>query len=560
MSPALAFGWYVWTRHRIGLTLCSGYWLLVMIGANVLPIASFPRALLPFLFALPCGVVFGYLMPIFSFGWDARLEARESGFPARLGTLPLPTRSLVVWPMLWGTSILTLAWLTLPWGVLRMIAGNDLGFPIWWLALLFAVVLAWLQAIVWSPFPLPWLRALVAAPLVGAAIGMPPFLHSAFDIGEGLAVALLAVQLPAAYLIAVRGVGRARRGDVPCWNWPGWRAWLRWISATTARRPFLSPAQAQLWFEWRRCGLAFPLMTAASAIVWIPMIPMTAQFIEDAAQGGLPIVPPILLHEIGSRWLVVVQVLIFLPLMASAIGPELGKLPGRDRKLVLSSFLATRPVSEGMLVRAKFETAALSALAGWGVAAAGLLLWFALGGRAAGMAEQFEAARQRHAAMPFWTTLTLLVAGSLALTWLQMVKGLWAGLAGRTWVRLGSAIGFGVFTALTSFAAWLAKSPEYWQTFADLLPWLAGGIVALKSLAAIWSLSRLKRNALVSPHVLIGALAVWSIVVIGLFVALRWLIPREVVPTSGLVLGIVLLVPLTRLALAPLALAWNRHR
>ena len=330
MSPGLAFGWHVWTRHRLGLTLCAGYWLLVVIGANVLPLASFPRALPPSLFAVPCVGAFSYLVCIFSFSRETPLETRESGFPTRLLTLPLPTRSLVAWPMLWGTSILASAWLTLTWSVLR-IAGDDLGILIWWPALLLAVVLAWLQAIVWSPFPLPWLRAILAAPLVGAPVIVPHILLIAFNIGEGLAAALLAVQLPAAYLIAVRGVSRARRGDMACWTWPGWRAWLRWISATTVNRPFLSPARAQLWFEWRRCGLTFPLMTAVWAIFWVPMIPITVQFIEDAAQGGLALVPPILLHEIGSHWLVVGSLLFFLPLLAAATGLELGKLPGRDR-------------------------------------------------------------------------------------------------------------------------------------------------------------------------------------------------------------------------------------
>ena len=559
MSPGLAFGWHVWTRHRLGLTLCAGYWLLVVIGANVLPLASFPRALPPSLFAVPCVGAFSYLVCIFSFSRETPLETRASGFPTRLLTLPLPTRSLVAWPMLWGTSILASAWLTLTWSVLR-IAGDDLGILIWWPALLLAVVLAWLQAIVWSPFPLPWLRAILAAPLVGAPVIVPHILLIAFNIGEGLAAALLAVQLPAAYLIAVRGVSRARRGDMACWTWPGWRAWLRWISATTVNRPFLSPARAQLWFEWRRCGLTFPLMTAVWAIFWVPMIPITVQFIEDAAQGGLALVPPILLHEIGSHWLVVGSLLFFLPLLAAATGLELGKLPGRDRTRVLSSFLATRPVSEGFLVRAKFEAAALSALAGWGVAVAGLLLWFALGGRGADMAEQFEAIRQRHATVSFWTTLTLLVGGSVVLTWLQMIEMIWVGLVGRTWQVVSGVVGFGILVGLIVFGEWLAKSPQYWQTFTGLLPWLAGVVVVLKSQTAAWSLSRLKRDARIPSRVLIGVLAAWGTLAIGLLVVLRWLMPGDVVPFAGLVIGITLLLPLSRLALAPLALAWNRHR
>jgi hypothetical protein len=97
--------------------LCAGYWLLLLILAHILPVKFLPSWLLPFVVVMPCAAVFGYLLAVFSIGLDARLESRESGFPARLWALPQRTRSLVGWPMLWGTSVLMLAWLTLSWGV-----------------------------------------------------------------------------------------------------------------------------------------------------------------------------------------------------------------------------------------------------------------------------------------------------------------------------------------------------------------------------------------------------------------------------------------------------------
>ena len=53
--------------------------------------------------------------------------------------------------------------------------------------------------------------------------------------------------------------------------------------------------------------------------------------------------------------------------------------------------------------------------------------------------------------------------------------------------------------------------------------------------------------------------AAWAAAVAALFAGLAWLVPPTVVPTYGLALGVVLFVPLARLAAAPLALAWNRH-
>jgi hypothetical protein len=168
--------------------------------------------------------------------------------------------------------------------------------------------------------------------------------------------------------------------------------------------------------------------------------------------------------------------------------------------------------------------------------------------------------RQRHSGAPFWIGLFLLIVGAIVLTWLQMVQGLWMGLAGRAWAKAVAVLGFSVLVGLLCLAAWLAKSPQHWQRLADLLPWLAGAAVALKGIAAFWVFRILHRRRVVPPRVLRGALAVWLLWAAGLFGVLYWLLPSDRVSVSALVFGIVLTLPLTRLALAPLALTWNRHR
>jgi hypothetical protein len=559
MSPTLAFGLQVWTRHRLGLTLCAGYWLLLPIVAYTLPAKSFPSWLLPFVLIMPCGAVFGYLLAIFSIGLNARLESRESGFPARLWTLPQRTRALVGWPMLWGTLVLMLAWLSLPWGVLRP-AGIDITLLIWLPALMLPVTLAWLQALVWSPLPLPGLRLVLVGPVLGAALIGPEILLVNSDIHPSFGYGLLAVQLPLAYLTAIYGVSRARRGDVPSWNWPGWPAWLRWTSATTVGRPFVSPARAQLWFEWRRWGFGLPLWVAGYALLLLPMITWVAQSFETAARGDLQVVPPSLRDEIGDLWLVLAELLFVPAIAASFAGLEIGKLPGRNRTCSTSSFLTTRPVSVALFLRVKFQAAVLSTLATWAVFLLAILIWFALSGRAAEMMASFDALRQRHPPGPFWCSLILFVVVVVVLTWLQMVQGLWMGLARSAWQMALSFINLGGLIAVFAFGGWLANSPRGRQTFADMLPWLAGGVVALKSAAAVCSLRALSHRRILPPRVLWGALAVWLVFAAGLFAALCWLLPSGRTFVSAIVLGIALLLPLTRLALAPLALNWNRHR
>jgi hypothetical protein len=141
-----------------------------------------------------------------------------------------------------------------------------------------------------------------------------------------------------------------------------------------------------------------------------------------------------------------------------------------------------------------------------------------------------------------------------------MAQGLWLGLSGRNWILTGFALLLGALMGLVVLYVWLWKSPEYWETSHALLPWLAAAAVVLKAVTAGWSLREVARRRLVPARVLVGLPAAWLLVAAGLFALLRWLMPSGLVPASGLVLGVVLVLPLTRLALAPLALAWNRHR
>jgi ferric-dicitrate binding protein FerR (iron transport regulator) len=119
---------------------------------------------------------------------------------------------------------------------------------------------------------------------------------------------------------------------------------------------------------------------------------------------------------------------------------------------------------------------------------------------------------------------------------------------------------FGGLLAVFAFGAWLANSPQHQLTFADVLPWLTAGVAALKGVAALCSLRALNHRGILPQRVFWGALAAWIVFAAGLFGVLCWLLPGGQTFVWAIVLGIVLLLPLTRLALAPLALDWNRHR
>jgi hypothetical protein len=92
------------------------------------------------------------------------------------------------------------------------------------------------------------------------------------------------------------------------------------------------------------------------------------------------------------------------------------------------------------------------------------------------------------------------------------------------------------------------------------LPWVLGVAVTLKTGFAVWSVRSLIRSELVPARTVLTLLGIWLAVAAGLAVLIVRLAPVEYVAPASLAAGVVLSLPLVRLAATPLALAWDRHR
>ena len=101
-SPGAALAWEFWGRYRWGLSAFAAYIAACAVAVAVHPFAK------PEMFASLGSLWFVmalcYVVGVFAYGFEARLEAAESGFPARLFVLPVPTWVLVGWPMLQGAA------------------------------------------------------------------------------------------------------------------------------------------------------------------------------------------------------------------------------------------------------------------------------------------------------------------------------------------------------------------------------------------------------------------------------------------------------------------------
>ena len=148
-----------------------------------------------------------------------------------------------------------------------------------------------------------------------------------------------------------------------------------------------------------------------------------------------------------------------------------------------------------------------------------------------------------------------------ALTWKGLVGNLHVTLTGRPWVNVtAGAAGLVLLAGQAGAGYWAYLHPEAHAALWRLAWWGAAAAVALKLFVGGWAVRALYRRRLVPPRALAGWLAAWLLAALAVFAALAWLLPPGLADAAGCAFAAVLTVPLARLALAPLALEWNRHR
>jgi hypothetical protein len=542
-SPALAIAWEFRQRHRWGLIAVAGYLLVVATIRFLILEPGEPLLVDSLRFAavvsVPLTTTFMYLLAVFSFGFAGDLAARQSMYPARMFTLPVTTAALAGWPMLYGTAATAILWLA---ARLFAVWPSGMEVPLIWPALLAAALLAWTQALTWMPYGLPSLRVIVAV-LCLAALDTVVLLAIHYKAPERLMVAILAPQIPLAYLAARFAVARARRGDVPDWRGMFARAGNIADVLTRRRDHFPSPARAQVWFEWRRHGRSLPalvglLLPFELALLW---------FANDA---------PAFVFE------VLFVVLITPPFMAAFTAWTVSKPNPHVRdSWGVPPFIATRPLTSAALIAAKLKMAMWSTLAAWLLVFVAIPLalewsgtWSVLMERAQRMNDAIGTPR----AVAF---VLLILAGFIVSTWKQLVQSLHIGLTGREWLIKGSVLlTLTLLLLVGPIVEWIIDSRSVQRALWDALPLILAGLVGLKMSAAAWIATRLDRSRLLGDRALLAGAACWLVAVLALYGVLVWFFSTPFIASYVLALVAILAIPLARLSAAPLALAWNRHR
>jgi hypothetical protein len=497
-----------------------------------------------------CGIA--HLLHVFTLG-PADFGVKSSGYPANMFVLPLKTRTLTGWPILYGAATFAILWLLVVYLVLIPIGFSP---PRFWPAAIAAASAGWVQAISWMPFPTPFARvpalALAVLPLIllGTWGSINFESHTVAAVVTGCSLIWVAL----AHCFAVLGLARARCGEESTW-----KLVPETIRAGIARqtalvfnlyRQFPSASAAQVWHECRRNVVFLPAMIA---FIGLPLLALNCHAVLNPAAnrtllfGTLSVTPAQM--SLGI-WIVV-------PLMlAMSMGQGLGKfdLWGKDTML---SFFAIRPMTTTRYVVIKLIAAAISALVCWTVVWAFLSIWALVEASSLNTKESVVRAAitnltPRHGAMAIAG-----LAGLVAVTWRVIATGMWPSLAGRKSVSTGTAVAsWGLLVVAAIVGSWIYRHPEVHPWLLSALPWVLGVLLLLKLSAAAGAMYWLHRLRLIERRIVAKSLVVWCAVVVGLFTGLSQWIP----PSWLMAAWIVFFVPLARIAVAPLALHMNRHR
>jgi len=540
-APAAATAWYLWRQHRWQAMVVVVYFIAVAVVAHVLPDDLYYHVL-TLAIALPLSSVPVYWVAVFTYGWDADLSTRESIYPSWMLTLPVRSRALAGWPMFYGTATMAATWLLAAEFLLRP---RGIVAPLCRPALALSAGLAWFQALFWLPMGLPWIRPLVAVVLTSVLVILPGT-YASGNVSEPLILAWLAVQLPVAYCVAVVGVSRSRRGDTPDWRWRAGR--MRGLSGRSPRRrkPFASPAKAQCWLEWRRYGQGMPVAVAVIAPFFAALIVVT-RLVPDLATNS-PFRSPMIL-------------LLLPPWLAAAFSIGFGELTEKRKDRGLSSFLATRPITSAGFFTAKVDMAARAVLAAYAVM---LPIALATAFFTGALGEIDAWWRLLLARFSPWEAAVIVLLGAVGLVvgaWLILIENMLFGLTGRRWAMGAVAgISFPLIATAIFLGLWIYRHPQLHDALLAAVPWLVAMLAGVKCLCAGWTLHAVRRRKLLAPKAVRRLAGVWLAGVVALFAVLCWVVPSEVAPRYLLASCAVLALPLARIGLAPMAVAWNRHR
>ncbi len=554
-TPAAALTWELWRRNRLRVMTIVGLVLgFALVYPKLCALAGFdlaspdaldeigkrfatlryagptPLLIIQALYAmfLACGpsvVMIGTLLYVawmFTFTEFDPKTKDPMTFRSRLYTLPVSTPFLFWWLFVGGLAavvVLYASWIhcvRLPHVDIFAVYQNCFG----WMTLL---VLA--QAIVWSLAAWPIVRMLLLSTVFFGFLGSP----AQREIFESPLV------LPSLFLlgllVARAGLQKMRHGQWQGWTW-------RWPFPVMSARAgllgpkrFASPAQAQLWFEWRRSARRLCFITAALALVPVAihlLVRLVGNLgpLEDNTIEGF------------AAYLAGLPLFIYY---AYAVSPVRSDEP----------FLMVRPLTNGEMAMARLKAAAIGTVLSW------LAVLAALG--ALPLLGNFHAVEQSVSVHP--ACRAALVLALMFLTWRLAAIHLCFEFIGNRWASaLPTLMVLAVVLGANALSILEQEHFRYSYILFQLIILLFLPILlAVKFLLAFLAFRVSLKRRLLAPSSLVGYLVVWSLLVAAALTTMVILSPHYVEFILANSMLIVLLAPLARIGFCPIALSHTRH-
>ncbi len=537
-SPAQAILWQIFWRSRWGFLAAGAFLLLSIALSHLLPrhwtiqLGDDAVPAVGWFFGVSCLFVNVMLIAPFSMSGE---DARNFTFAWHMLVLPVRTSALVAWPLISGCLTVAVFWLI---GASLVFRPTGMAVPLWWPAAALALFLSTFQALAWTPFAQRWLHgvltvAVFISPLLVLLLGV------ALDVrlSEFAATAVLIALIPIAWLAAYSGVARARRSEF--YDWRAWGRFTQWLARwrPAASHPFRSMQRAQLWYECR-------------ALMIVPV------FIACMLPCFL-FVPALDPHNVALGWRLLGILLAAPVLVAVFAGGALGNLIDPLSKHESSTFVLVRPISSLTIIRGKLVLAAIMTAAIWilFLGYASLLLV------RPGFIQSIQAAASSAGTWKAVGFPILVLSLLMLFTWKTMVETLWIVLTGRKWVEMSFNFAVaGLIFVSVGIGLWIGFHPEWHAAALAAIPWFMGLLLVIKLAAAIFVVVGLLHWRLTTAGGVALMTAMWLAVVFALCALALGLLPAELAPATQVIPAIALTIPFARLAGAPLALQWNRHR
>lgn len=453
------------------------------------------------------------------------------GSPKRRYTLPTSSFMIVACPM-----VCSMVSMFVPYA-LTATALNLLfnaGWPISGPGLVAALMLAWLQAILWSTSNSPGLQ--LVSSLAGFAVALfgvmqfavpgrraSGWYHEGIDLSHLLMFSLASL---VCVIVGTFGFANLRRGggfDVDrIVDWA-----KRFLPKTARATPFASPVSAQFWLEWTERGYILPvgtMLVGAAALLLAILVSLGSVTPGDSEGfvGGLSTM---------------------LLMLGVVTGIYLG---GRSEDGQFGNFNGTRPLTDGQIANSVLASATVGILVSvvvWAVymaAALFILQWHA-------GTSPLHAANEQRQLLRLFGFVTLYVGA------------VWAVICLTTSLFLAGKKVPGVVVC-TVLGMWMAAaigerfliSREAQPMFQHLVILVWGGLPPVCIAAAFvagWWLKLISRNTIVLAAAIVAVMFA-AVHLAGLTREHEAYLP---------VLWACSLTP-AALAVAPLAVWWNRHR